>query len=73
MATTKFVHPGILINKTDLELIKAKVAAKQEPWTAALAKMQTSGMSSVLIVGLPALPCTAGSLLGGNRPSVCSG
>ena len=47
MATTKFVHPGILINKTDLELIKAKVAAKQEPWTAALAKMQTSGMSSV--------------------------
>lgn len=47
MATTKFVHPGILINKTDLEQIKAKVAAKQEPWAAGFTRLQTSGMSSV--------------------------
>jgi len=47
MATTKFVHPGILINKTDLEQIKMRITAKQEPTTAAFTKMQTSGMSSV--------------------------
>ena len=32
-STTPFVHPGILVGTTQLNFVKAKLAAGQEPWT----------------------------------------
>jgi hypothetical protein len=33
-----FVHPGILVSRGQLDFVKAKIAAKQEPWTSELAR-----------------------------------
>ena len=41
-----FVHPGILMDRADLDFVRAKIAAGEEPWTSALAKMSTTGGSS---------------------------
>ncbi len=41
-----FVHPGILVDRAQLDTVKAKVAAGQEPWASAFAKVQNSGGSS---------------------------
>ena len=40
-----FVHPGVLLDRTQLDLVKAKVAAGQEPWASALDRAQSSGGS----------------------------
>jgi hypothetical protein len=37
-----FVHPGILVNAAMLGFVRAKIAARQEPWTSALAAAQAS-------------------------------
>lgn len=39
---TPFVHPGILLDKTQLDYVKAKIAAGAEPWTTAYNKTRTS-------------------------------
>lgn len=44
--TGGFVHPGILIDKSQLDLVKAKVAANQEPWISAYNKVLTSGSTT---------------------------
>jgi hypothetical protein len=37
-----FAHPGILLSQSDLDFVRARLAAKEEPWTGALARMRTS-------------------------------
>jgi hypothetical protein len=37
-----FVHPGILVNAAMLDVVRAKIAARQEPWTSALVAAQAS-------------------------------
>lgn len=32
---TTFVHPGVLVSKADLDFVRAKIAAGQQPWKAA--------------------------------------
>ena len=46
-SSSGFVHPGILVDRAQLDNVKAKIAAGQEPWKSALAKLQNSGGSSV--------------------------
>lgn len=36
----KFVHPGAVTGKADLEFVKAKIKAGEEPWAGAFRKME---------------------------------
>lgn len=40
-AAQPFVHPGILLGQSDLDFVRARLAAREEPWTSALAAMRT--------------------------------
>jgi hypothetical protein len=40
--TRPFAHPGIIHNQSDLDFVRARLAAKEEPWTSALAAMRAS-------------------------------
>lgn len=42
-ATSTFVHPGVLVNRAQLDFVKAKIAAGAQPWTGAYNTMLTSG------------------------------
>ena len=35
-----FIHPGGVIGQAELDVVKAKLAAGEEPWTSALGKLQ---------------------------------
>ena len=37
-----FIHPGILHTQADFDRVKEKLAAKEEPWTAAFEQLMTS-------------------------------
>src|SRR5688500_6587127 len=37
-----FVHPGVLVNRAQLDFVKAKVAAGAEPWKSAFEAAQAS-------------------------------
>lgn len=41
-ATRPFAHPGILLGQSDLDFVRARLAAKEEPWTSALAALRAS-------------------------------
>ena len=41
-----FAHPGVGLGKTQLDFVKAKIAAGQEPWASAFKKLQNSGTAS---------------------------
>ncbi|MGB4762336.1 MAG: alginate lyase family protein [Candidatus Saccharimonas sp.] len=45
---TSFSHPGVLVNKDQINRVKAKIATGEEPWKSALARAQSSpsGQSS---------------------------
>jgi hypothetical protein len=43
--TGGFVHPGVVVDKAQLDLTKSKLAAGQEPWKSAFAKLQNTGGS----------------------------
>ena len=60
-----FEHPGILNSKADLAFVKAKVAAGEQPWTDALAKMKALPMASLDYVPKPHKEVNCGS---GSRP-----
>ena len=49
-----FVHPGVLVGRADLDFVRAKVAAGQQPWKAAFDKVLSSGGT----VGTSARPGT---------------
>lgn len=42
---TEFVHPGVLLDRTQLDHVKAKLAQGAEPWTTALKELRSSGKS----------------------------
>jgi hypothetical protein len=41
-----FVHPGILVDLPQLDLVRSKISAGQEPWASAFANIQNSGSST---------------------------
>src|SRR5213079_1662309 len=40
-------HPGILVNRAQLEFVKAKVAAGAQPWKAAFEDMKASPLGAI--------------------------
>jgi hypothetical protein len=46
-APAAFVHPGVLDSKAQLDFVKAKVAAKAQPWTSAYNAMISSSYASL--------------------------
>lgn len=43
---TQFTHPGVLVNKKQLDFVKSKIAAGEEPWSSALASVLTERYAS---------------------------
>lgn len=40
-----FVHPGVLVSREDLDFVRAKIAAGQQPWKGAYDRILSSGSS----------------------------
>ena len=61
--TPGFVHPGILVDKTQLDFVKAKILAGQEPWLSAFNKAKSSYLGSKSYVAKPVaiVQCSQGS------------
>jgi hypothetical protein len=57
----EFIHPGIKNNLTELEFIKKKVLAGEEPWASAYKKMLSDKTSSLTHVPKPTDQLSAGS------------
>lgn len=45
-STSGFVHPGVVIDKAQLDYVKINIAAGREPWKAALNELSSSGGST---------------------------
>ena len=58
--TTGFTHPGILVDKAQLDFVKAKVAAGAQPWKAEFdkAKASVAGDTTQTANPVPTLKCT---------------
>jgi hypothetical protein len=50
---TGFVHPGIFVSKAQLDLVKGKIAANEEPWLAAYNKARSSRFASLTYTASP--------------------
>jgi hypothetical protein len=46
VAAQTFRHPGVLVSREQLDFVKQKIAAGQEPWKSAFAKMKGSSYAS---------------------------
>jgi hypothetical protein len=46
-ASTPFQHPGLLNNREEFDFIKAKVAAGEEPWASAFARLEKSPFANL--------------------------
>lgn len=55
-----FIHPGILVNKAQLEFIKTKVAAGAEPWKTAFEAAKSSQWGSLTYTPHPWATCECG-------------
>jgi len=48
-----FLHPGVLVNRAQLEFVKSKVAAGAEPWTSAFEAAKASPLGSTTYTPTP--------------------
>jgi hypothetical protein len=55
-----FRHPGVLVNKAQLEFIKARVAAGAEPWKTAFEAAKASDLGSLSYTPHPWVTCECG-------------
>jgi hypothetical protein len=55
-----FYHPGVLVNRAQLDFIKAKVAAGAEPWKSAFAAAKDSPWGSLAYIPHPWKTCECG-------------
>lgn len=62
-----FIHPGILNNKTELDLIKSKIKAGEQPWKSAFEKLEKSKYASLNYAEKPFLIVDCGSY---NKPNL---
>lgn len=62
-STNGFNHPGILLDRSQLEFIKAKVAGNQQPWKAAYDQLKASSLASKSYTPQPVteVKCSTGS------------
>src|SRR5277367_4734382 len=62
-----FYHPGVLVNRAQLEFVKSKVAAGAEPWKSAFEAAKTSDIGSLTYTPHPWKACNCGSF---SRPDI---
>ena len=55
-----FYHPGVLVNRAQLDFVKAKVAAGAEPWKSAFEAAKASDLGSKSYVAHPWKTCECG-------------
>jgi hypothetical protein len=55
-----FYHPGVLVNRAQLEFVKAKVAAGAEPWTTAFKTAKSDPLGALNYVAKPVKTCECG-------------
>ena len=55
-----FVHPGVLVDKGQLDFVKAKIAAGADPWKSALASAQGNSLASPTYTPMPLATVTCG-------------
>jgi Alginate lyase len=55
-----FYHPGVLVNRAQLDFIKDKVAAGAEPWKSAFEAAKADAMGSLTYVAKPWKTCECG-------------
>src|SRR2546423_6818667 len=55
-----FYHPGVLVNRAQLEFIKAKVAAGAQPWKSAFEAAKASELASPSYTPHPWKTCECG-------------
>lgn len=60
-ATGGFVHPGILVTKTQLDFVKAKIAAGEAPWAGAFAAAKSGKYGSLGYKATPRAVVECGS------------
>src|SRR5271154_3773297 len=56
-----FYHPGVLVNRAQLDFIKGKVAAGVEPWKSAFEAAKSSEMGALTYIPHPWKTCECGS------------
>jgi hypothetical protein len=61
VAPTTFTHPGVLVNKGQMDFVKAQVAAKAQPWTSAYAAAKASSWASLSYTPKPVPQVQCGS------------
>ncbi|MDA7629701.1 alginate lyase family protein [bacterium] len=64
-----FVHPGMLHSKEELEFVKKKRAASEEPWKSAWEKLQASEVASLSYIPEPTAKVVRGAR---NNPDIGS-
>ncbi len=62
-----FKHPGVVLNQGQIDFVKAKLAAKAEPWTAAFNKARYSSWGSLSWVPHPYAVVECGP---SNKPNI---
>jgi len=62
-----FYHPGVLVNRAQLDFIKGKVAAGIEPWQSALAAAKSNDLGSLTYIPHPWKTCECGPF---SRPDL---
>jgi hypothetical protein len=60
LAASAFKHPGILVNRAQLEFVKAKVAVGAEPWKSAFEAAKASEWGSLTYTPHPWKTCECG-------------
>ncbi len=59
-ASSGFYHPGVLVNREQLDFVKRKAAAGLEPWKSALAAARASELASLTYAPHPWATCECG-------------
>ncbi len=66
-----FVHPGILVNKAQLDFVKAKIAAGAQPWKGAFDQLKSSFLGKLTYTTqgpVPVLMCSTSSGISAGVP-----
>jgi hypothetical protein len=57
---TGFVHPGVLINKAQIDFVKQKVSAGLQPWKGVLDKIKANSRGKVTYTAAPVVEIRCG-------------
>ena len=66
-APVAFTHPGVLLSRAQLDVVKARVAAREQPWLSAYQQMTASRYASLSRVPKPRATVECGSYSNPNN------